>query len=167
MMELLMQAIHAIGLAALPCVVAWVGAHVKNAFAAQAIDRAVQRAGGIAYHYMAARAGGMPAAQARVQAIEVSTDYVMRAVPGILTHLGVTNATVRDMVTGELGKLFAADPNISAVSAPIPVPVPMVPQRQPPPAIPPPPAAETAATAPQNYPDPVAPPGASPMPAAF
>jgi hypothetical protein len=141
MMDQLLQAIHALGMAALPLIVAWVGAHVKNATERQAIDMAVQRAGGIAYHYMAARAGGMPAAQARVQAIEVSTDYVMRNMAGILTHLGVTNAAVRDMVTGELGKLFASDPNISAVSAPIPVPVPMVPQRQPPPPIPPVPPA--------------------------
>ena len=131
-MDTILQLVHALGMAALPVIVGWVGVHVKNAFAAQAIDRAVARAGGIAHHYMAARAGGMPPAQARVQAIEVATDYVMRAVPGILTHLGVTNATVRDMVTGELGKLFATDPTIGVVAT-VPV-APPAPPAQPAPA---------------------------------
>jgi hypothetical protein len=133
MMDTLLLALHAIGMALVPVVGTWIGSHVKNAYERQAIDMAVQRGGGIAYHYMAARAGGMPAAQARVQAIEVATDYVMRGVPGILTHLGVTNAAVRDMVTGELGKLFAADPNI-AVVAPIPAQNPLAPPPPPPPA---------------------------------
>lgn len=128
-MTALLNAIRDLGIAALPFVAAWVGTHVKNATTRNAIDDAVKRAGGIAYHYLVARASGMTATDARARALNEGVNYLQTRVPELLQEYGVDSTGIRDMVTAELGKLLAADPNVvpNVQSATPPVVVPAMP----------------------------------------
>lgn len=125
-MELALSLISTLGLGVgLPLIVAWIGRHVSNAALRDALDMAVKRAGGIAYDYMAARAGGMTTSQARIQAVNAGYDYLANSVPDILRSFGVQPETMKEMVHGELGKLLAVDPNVTVPIPARPVPAPV------------------------------------------
>ena len=94
----------------------------KNSAAAQVVDMAVQRAGGLAYAFLSKEATGSPhSIDMQNAAVAVGLTHVAAAIPAALTTLGITPEAVSRMVTGELGKLMAADPGVTIgpVAAPV------------------------------------------------
>ncbi len=72
-----------------------------------------ERAGGIAYDFLASRSSGMDPETAREHAFEAGIAYVKTVAPAAIAALGIPETAVQDMVRGQLGKLLAVDPNIS------------------------------------------------------
>lgn len=114
-----LDGIRDLGLAALPLVTAWIGTHLRNQTLRDAADQAIERAGGIAYHYLASRVEGTNPMAARTQAIQEGVNYLQQMVPEILDKLGIiSGAQLQNVVKGELGKLLATDPSVSVKVAP-------------------------------------------------
>lgn len=121
--QIVAAVIQSIGLGiVLPVALAWIGAHVRNTALRNALDMGLKRAGGIAYDYLSSRASGLSASSARMAAINAGIDYVAAALPDTVRSAGVTPDVLRNMVTGELGKLLAVDPGVTVASSPPPLP---------------------------------------------
>jgi hypothetical protein len=118
---LLLEGIRDIGLAAMPVVLAWVGNHVHNQTLRDTADQAIERAAGIAYHYLATRLAGTNVQTARQQAVDEGVDYLRQMIPDTLRKLGITDGNkLQAIVKAQLGKLLATDPNVTVKVAPPP-----------------------------------------------
>ena len=85
-----------------------------NSAAGNAVSTAAQQGAGIAYSLLAQTAGAMPhTIQMRNAAIAAGISHVLATVPDSAKLREETGASIGQMVAGELGKLEAADPNIS------------------------------------------------------
>jgi hypothetical protein len=106
-----------------PIAIAWIGSHIKDAQMRGAVSRAAQNAAGIAYEVLARPIASVPGATPtllRDQAINAGVQYLNSVVPDALAALDMREQQVRQMVTGELGKLMAVDPNIALNPAAVP-----------------------------------------------
>ena len=95
-----------------------------NTAAQATVNAAVQRAAGIAYAAIAAAPKGYTDPVVTNNALAAGLNHVVTSIPDALALLGVTQATVISMVQGELGKLLAVDPNVSAGGTVVPAPTP-------------------------------------------
>ena len=96
----------------LPIVSAWAASRFKNQTTREIVYAAAQRAGGIAYEYLANRAAGMNPLDARSRAVLEGMKYLEMTIPDAINALHITDETKRGMVMGELGKLLAIDPTV-------------------------------------------------------
>ncbi len=104
-------------LLAIGAILAWIGRHLREGKLRDAVKMAASTAAGLAYAYQADRsARGLPVPSQRA-AVEVGVDYLAKAMPDALAHFGKSNTDLTDMVTGELGKLLAADPTVTVLPA--------------------------------------------------
>lgn len=74
---------------------------------------AASRGAGIAYDALASYTLGTDPAKVREKAFKAGVDYMAGAAPAAIAALGISNATVENMVRGELGKLLATDPAVT------------------------------------------------------
>jgi hypothetical protein len=100
-----------------------------NADLSGKIEAAAQAGAGVAYQYAAARSldGGLSHLSIHNEALAEGANYVALHVPATLTTLGITPATVSEMVSARLGVLLAKDPSISAGSPAALPPIPAIP----------------------------------------
>mgnify|MGYP003623123003 CR=1 FL=1 len=93
---------------------AWIGRHLKEGKLRDAVKMAASTAAGLAYAYRADRAQrGEPVTQRA--AVAVGVEYLSTRMPDAMQHFGIGNEAAIDMVTGELGKLLAADPTVTVL----------------------------------------------------
>lgn len=99
-------------LLAVPAGLAWIGKHVRSDTLRGAVNDAAARAGGIAYAFLQSQTaiGGNPSMN---NAIDQGVDHLRTSLPGAIAALGIAGPVLANMVKGELGKLLAADPNVS------------------------------------------------------
>jgi hypothetical protein len=95
-------------------ILAWIAKHLRDGWLRTALKLAAGTAAGLAYAYRAEQAQQGVSVSQRA-AVSVGVDYLAKAMPDALQHFGKSQADVTDMVTGELGKLLAVDPNVSVV----------------------------------------------------
>lgn len=81
------------------------------------IIEALGRAGGLAYAELV-KSNKLGQAKSISEAVKVGEDFMRDQVPDAMKSAGVTPNAVSKMVTGELGKLLAADPTVGAGVAP-------------------------------------------------
>lgn len=86
-----------------------------NAIANAAVSDAAARGAGIAYDAIVASGGSYLNPVVRNSAIAAGLQHVLASLPDTLATSGITQDTVIRMVTGELGKLLAVDPTVTAV----------------------------------------------------
>lgn len=102
--------------ACIPLVTAWLGRslHIQNQalFTAQ-LAAAIRAGGGIAYHCLATEAAHSCRVDIRNAALAAGVQQALAAAPMAMARLGMTQAGVEALVTGELGRLLASDPTIS------------------------------------------------------
>jgi|GEM_PF-6895676 len=88
---------------------AWLGSIAAKWHINGTVLRAVARGAGVAYLTMVKEQRGTAAIP---QAVALGASYVETRVPGYLAKLGITSERLDGMIEGELGRMFAADPNI-------------------------------------------------------
>ena len=114
MWEIALPIIQTIGIGVvMPAVATWLGLHVRNQMMRQALIGATERAGGIAYDYLANRSQGMSNADARKEAFGAAIAYAEKAAAAPISTLGVSGDVIENMVRGQLGKLLASDPVVT------------------------------------------------------
>ncbi len=117
MKEWVMPVVQTIGLGVvLPTVAVWLSLHIKNKLMRDALIGVAQRAGGIAYDYLATRAEGLSPEIARKNAFAAGLDYMETAGKPFIAALGVTGTVPENMVRGELGALLAQDSAITVAA---------------------------------------------------
>jgi hypothetical protein len=98
----------------------------KNVALAGLLTAATGRAGGIAYSAMVAEADHLGDEPIKNVAIAKGVNYLAAALPDTIKALGVTPDHLGAMVSAELGRLLAADPNVAIPPAPPrPAPAPL------------------------------------------
>lgn len=80
------------------------------------VTAAASRAAGLGYNWLLTEARGIPPIEMKNQAISRGADYVLQRLPGYTKQLGLTHEAIARIVEGELGKLFAIDPNVTVGS---------------------------------------------------
>lgn len=127
-----MTLVGAVITAAIPYIIVLIDRKLKidqNSVQGQIIDSAIKRAGGIAYDFMASMQGKAPTVQIKNAGLAAGINHVLASIPDTLKEKGVDQATLTRMISGELGQLLAADPNVSvgdsaqATSTSVPVSV--------------------------------------------
>ncbi len=98
-----------------------------NAAAVAAVNAVAQTGAGLAYAELAA-AGQRPASvEIKSAALAAGVQHVLDAAPAAVRRSGLTEQLVAQQVAGELGRLLARDPTVSAgPSASVPPPAPTV-----------------------------------------
>src|SRR6478672_4053473 len=114
MRDWVLPIVQTIGLGiVLPAVAVWISLHIKNKLMRDALIGVAQRAGGIAYDYLASRSSGLDPVTARREAFAAGLDYMETAGKPFIAALAVTGTVPENMVRGELGALLAQDAAIS------------------------------------------------------
>lgn len=134
-LKLLLGLVMAVASASLPMLLIYTERRLKlaqsdaldafNASAIRTVSAASARGAGVAYESIVAAGKYLEDPVTRGSAISAGLAHVMSSVPAAIETTGVSQATLVSMITGELGKLLAIDPNISA-SAVLPAPRPAV-----------------------------------------
>lgn len=112
--------------AAVPILLVWLDRHLKlsaNSVLAADLRGLVQSGAGLAYHELAALAQHNADPLIKDAAISKGVAFVASAAPTVVAALGLSPTDVAAMLTGELGRLLAADPAVSAgpsANAPMP-----------------------------------------------
>ena len=112
----LLPFVQAAVLAAVPLLLVWLRQHLtlmQDATLARAVAECVSRGAGLTYQMLAAAGGSVGSVTLTNAAVAHGVQYVMQSMPDALKRLGVTPDHVGAMVTAELGKLLAVDPNVS------------------------------------------------------
>lgn len=112
----LLPLVQAAVLAAVPLLLVWLRQHLvlmQNATLSSAIADCVGRGAGLTYQMLAAAGGSVGSVTLTNAAVAHGVEYVMQSMPDALQRLGITPDHVGAMVTAELGKLLAVDPNVS------------------------------------------------------
>lgn len=112
--ELAAAVIGAVALAIGAPLSIWLNRHLGVTIPQATIDAAAKRAGGIAYDAIIAAGGRVNDPVIHGQALAAGLDHLTRSVPGALQKLGVTDDAAARLVRGELGRLLAVDPTVSA-----------------------------------------------------
>ncbi len=102
---------------AVPIVLVWLDRHLKisaNSALGADLARFVETGAGLAYHELASLAAHNADPLIKDAAIAKGANFVAATAPRLVAALGLTPADVAAMLTGELGRLMAADPAISA-----------------------------------------------------
>ena len=86
---------------------------MQDATLSRAIGDCVGRAAGLTYQMLATAGGSVGSVTLTNAAVAQGVEYVMQSMPDAIKRLGVTPDHVGAMVTAELGKLLAVDPNMS------------------------------------------------------
>jgi hypothetical protein len=89
----------------------------RNVALSGLITGAAQRAAGIAYHALVSAETNSDTVVFRNAAVAEGTRYVLATLPATVAALGLSPEHVAAMVTGELGRLLAVDPNTSIPSS--------------------------------------------------
>jgi hypothetical protein len=89
----------------------------KDSAAAAAIQAAEQKAGAIAYSFIASQGAKITNVSVKNQAIAVGANFMMTEIPAALARMGVSQASVLQRSEAELGKLLAGDPTVSVGAA--------------------------------------------------
>ncbi len=117
MKEWVMPIVQTIGLGiVLPAVAVWLSLHVKNKLMRDALVGVAQRAGGIAYDYLASRSAGLDPVTARREAFAAGLAYMETAGKPFIAALSVGGTVPENMVRGELGQLLAKDPVVTVAA---------------------------------------------------
>ena len=112
----LLPLVQAAVLAAVPLLLVWLRQHMvlmQDATLSGSIADCVGRGAGLTYQMLATAGGSVGSVALTNSAVAHGVQYVMQSMPDALKRLGVTPDHVGAMVTAELGKLLAADPNVS------------------------------------------------------
>lgn len=105
-----------------PLLLFWIGSHMKDANTRAAFNAAAARAGGLAYDAMTRQVRvpptDVPVGGVRIAALNQAVDYLRATMPETLGNLGLfeDEGKLRSLITGELGKLLATDPTVSATA---------------------------------------------------
>jgi hypothetical protein len=102
-------------LLAIGAILAWGAKHMREGKLRDAVKMASSTAAGLAYAYQADRKARGLSVPTQHEAVELGVDYLANAMPDALAHFGKSKVDVTEMVTGELGKLLAADPTVSVL----------------------------------------------------
>jgi hypothetical protein len=89
----------------------------KDSAAAGVIQAAEQKAGALAYSFIASQGAKITDVKVRNQAIAAGANFMLTEVPGELARLGISQASVLSRAEAELGKLLATDPSVSIGTA--------------------------------------------------
>lgn len=79
----------------------------------QSVTAAASRAAGLGYNWLLTETRGMAPVELKNEAIRRGAEYVQQRLPDYTRQLGLTEEAIRRIVEGELGKLFAVDPNVT------------------------------------------------------
>ena len=113
---MLLRLVQAAELAAVPLLLAWLRQHLtlmQGATLVRTVTDFVSRSAGLTYQVLASACGSVGSVTLTNTAVAHGLQYVMQSMPDALKRLGVTPDHVGTMVTAELGKLLAVDPNVS------------------------------------------------------
>ncbi len=112
----LLPLVQAAMLAAVPLLLVWLRQHLvlmQDATLSSSIADCVSRGAGLTYQMLASAGGSVGSVTLTNAAVAHGVQFVLLSIPDALKRLGVTPDHVNAMVTAELGKLLAVDPNVS------------------------------------------------------
>lgn len=111
----LIGAISAVLTAAVPIFIRYffskMGIDRNNAFV-DMVANAASRGAGIGYNWILTKAPSSTPIEVKNEAVKIGLDYVLKSFPDYIKKLGISSEQIERMVDGELGKLFAVDPNV-------------------------------------------------------